>query len=467
MVLKEQVKHSIESAVLLSVVLLVNIFLKPDDPGFSEILCIPYIAAALFSAVYHGRPYGLANILIAAVAVTAHSIVNSNINRPDFQKNDLIILALSIVFIYIFGTIRETDRIKIKNIREHLKKTTKEYYRIKKLSSAQVEINRELEERVSGQRVSVATLYNQMHQLDSLNLSKSLDVLIETVRIFSEASSITIWTRSSSPGFLNCAAANKNDSDFDPSALLNIENSIEGWVFRNNRKVSVKMINNYESLRRMDTGKNIITMPIQLNKKVWGVLNIEEMPFVKYNSHTQRMLEIIINLAEPSLSRAVEHDRRIHQSDTDEDTNLPLFSQLYNELERYMQASANDRLQASLLIIEMQNFSVLSEKFPPSELKKLFMKLTDEILLASAGLAEFFMYKSDNQMAILLPGIDNDGASLLSLEILENVNSSKWLINGDEVFAEIIIGYSSLGENAVDTEGLLQHAENLLDIQKL
>jgi GGDEF domain-containing protein len=97
----------------------------------------------------------------------------------------------------------------------------------------------------------------------------------------------------------------------------------------------------------------------------------------------------------------------------------------------------------------------------------LFLKLIDEILLASSGLAEFFMYKEDNQMAVLIPGTDGDGASLLCLEILELINSTTWIIDNNEVLLEIVIGYSSLGDNAQDANGLTKHAEHLLEIQKI
>ena len=129
--------------------------------------------------------------------------------------------------------------------------------------------------------------------------------------------------------------------------MLNIENSIEGWVYRNNRIVSARIINNYENLKKMDTGRNLITLPIPLHKNIWGVLNIEDMPFVKYNQYTERMLEIIISLAEPALSRAVDHERQIQQSETDTDTNLPLFSQLYNLLNRYITSSTEDKAESA------------------------------------------------------------------------------------------------------------------------
>ena len=87
-----------------------------------------------------------------------------------FNSRSAIILSAATILVYIFGTIRETDRLKITKTREHLRKISKEHYRLKRISSAQLEINRELEERVSRQQATITTLYNQMHKMDSLNL---------------------------------------------------------------------------------------------------------------------------------------------------------------------------------------------------------------------------------------------------------------------------------------------------------
>ena len=317
------------------------------------------------------------------------------------------------------------------------------------------------------QRPTITTLYNQMHRMDSLNLGKSLDVLLETVELFTGASDITIWTQSQTPGFLHSPASQHRDRGFDSSELLSIENSIEGWVFRNNRMFSARMTTGVEHLKKLYTSRNIITIPIPINKKNWGVLNIEEMPFAKYNQYTEKLLEIIISLAEPAMTRAVEHDRQIQQSETDADTGLPLFSQLYNILERNAGTPGDGGCRMSLLLIEIENYHALCADSPPAEVKKLFLNLVDDILMATAGRAEFFMHKSDNQMAVLIPGLDNDGASLLCLEILEKVNMEAWRIDNRSVQIEIIIGFSSLGENASDADGLVSQAEHLLEIQKL
>jgi GGDEF domain-containing protein len=422
---------------------------------------------ALITAVIFSRRFGFFSILLAVLAAAGASFFNNNTIASFFHYNLIIIIAATSALVYIFGTIRVMDRTKTDQIKKRFRNVVKENYRLKRITSAQIEVNRELEERLTRQRFTISTLHNQMHRMDSLNLGKSLDILIETIVMFTEAEALTIWTQSTAAEFLHPAAAKHKDGAFDSSELLNIEGSIEGWVYRNNRSVSARMIDNYEHLKRMNTGRNLITMPIAFNKKVWGVLNIEEMPFVKYNQYTEKLLEIIISLSKPILSRAVDYEKQIQQSETDKDTGLPLFSQLYNMLNRYISASGEDDARISLLIIEMQNYYELIKQFPSKSIKGFFKDLINEIQLSASGMAEFFMHKDDSQMAVLIPGLDSDGASLICLEILEQINTTVWLVDSTEVFIEMIIGYASLGENAQDAEGLINHAEHLLELQKL
>ena len=438
----------------------------PSDPGFSGFLFYPYIICGLFTAVYFNRPCGFISIGLAAAAVAAKLIFfPPPVNN--FRFDFLPAAVVSLPLIYIFGTIRENDRRSLVKIRERLKLMVKMNYRLRKITSAQLEINRELEERVTRQRPTLTTLYNQIHRMDSLNLGKSLDLLIETVEMFTGATSVTVWSESTVVNFLQATASTNRDLASRQSDLVSVDDSIAGWVFRNNRMFSIRMAGNFDNLKELNRGHCIISCPIPINKKVWGVLSIEDMPFSKYNHYTEKLVEIIISLAEPALSRAAVHEKQIQQSETDSDTGFPLFSQLFGILDRNIESAEADSNRLSLLILEIANFNELCKKVSAAGVKKIFLNLTDDILMATAGMAEFFMHKSDNQMAVFVPGLDNDGSSLLCLEILEKVNASSWTVDEREINPEIIIGFSSLGDNASDADGLVQQAEHLLNIQKV
>ncbi len=455
-----------ETAAIIIIIAAVDFFIKFGGPGFSGLLFTPYIVASLICAVIYDRVSGFTALLISAAA----AFIQISINGEPFSDSITgyaFPAATGLVLIYIFGTLRANDRRKMQEIKNRHRELAAENQRLKSLSDAQFEITRELEQRISGQRVSLSSLYNQMHRMDSLNLNKSLDILLETVEMFTETTSASIWAPSNVPGFLSPAASRSKSGKIDNSEFLDMENSIEGWVFRNNRMVSVRMINNFEHLSKMDAGENIITLPISIQKKVWGVLNIEEMPFIKYNSYTEKILEIIISLAEPALARAVNYEKQSQQNEIDKTTGLPLFSQLYNMLEKYKPEAGEEPPKVSLLIVEIANYQQLFESFKKKKLWNVFTDFINEIQLLAAGMAEFFMFKSENQFAALIPGVSSDGASLLCLEILEMANNGLGEIDGRAVQPELLIGYATLGDNASDTEELIKEAEHILEIQKI
>ena len=52
--------------------------------------------------------------------------------------------------------------------------------------------------------------------------------------------------------------------------------------------------------------RNIITYPIIIANKTWGVINIEKMPFQKYNEYAETFIAIIIALSSSVLQKAID-----------------------------------------------------------------------------------------------------------------------------------------------------------------
>ncbi|MDC7125752.1 MAG: GAF domain-containing protein [Spirochaetales bacterium] len=465
--IKKIIARTLETLAISTSILILNIIVCPEDPGFIKLEITPYAMAAFFCSVFYSRKFGFLSLGLSTAGVVIYSF-SSKTNFQIYSSTIFaIVISSTVGMTYLLGTVKERDKIRLTKIQEKFKQLTKDNYWLKKVSDAQLVISRELEERISGQQTTITSLHEQMIKMDSLNLEKSLETLVETITLFTGATAITIWVKSKDLKHLTPVANHHIDDRFEPPKQLNIEECIEGWVFKNNRKVSARMITSHETLKKLDRGYNIISAPITLNKKVWGVLNIADMPFEKYNPYTERLLSIIINLAEPALTRAVEYNKQISENETDIDTHFPLFSQMNANLKRYIESSKYEDARISLLIIEISNFQNLLEEYPASEIRKLFIQLADDILTATAGIASFYMYKEDNQMAVLLPGTDNDGASLLCIDILKIMSSSNWIIGNNEISFETVIGYSSLGDSAQDANGLLKHAELILEMQKI
>jgi PleD family two-component response regulator len=226
------------------------------------------------------------------------------------------------------------------------------------------------------------------------------------------------------------------------------------------------MLLQYENLRRIDRGFNLITFPIEMGNSIWGVLNIEEMPFIKYNRYTERLLFIIISLMEPPLQKAIEYEDIVRKEEFDTVTGLPLFTSFYKMLTEDLKRKKTEQGTLSMMIIEIVNYPQIVNEFGKEKAHRFLPEIVDAVNDASGNTGHSFRYKEDNQLCFIFPNLDYDGASLYCLEILELLNAEGWVIERQPVMLEGIIGFSSYtGSQSADE--LIDSAENLLAMQKV
>jgi diguanylate cyclase (GGDEF)-like protein len=191
------------------------------------------------------------------------------------------------------------------------------------------------------------------------------------------------------------------------------------------------------------------------------------MPFAKYNSYTEKVVTMILALAAPALERAVEYEAVITQAEVHPVTGLPAFAQFFSLLNETLRRARQNRATLSVLILELTNFDTLSESYGRRNALQLISQLAGQMVILSRNKANIFHYKKDNQIVLLYPHLDYDGASLFSLEALNGINGNEWSLNEQAVYLEVMIGYASLSEEQVEAEELLQIAENILEMQKV
>ncbi len=450
----------------------INIYFH-NNPGFLQGVFNPYLIIALIISSYYGKYYGFISLFFSIFVITLLLPLalefffypgTWNIEYwLNLRDTGIMPFSFTIIGVYIFGIIR--DSIEAKLIKEYDRSVgmnTRKSALVKGLEA----VNRELETRVFRQSDSVSSLYTWIQRLYTLNLQVAIETILEIAQKFSGATKASIWEYHSESKDLKVVQT-MGWGEEEVNTIIPVENTIEGWVVRNNMVFTIRLLLQYENLSRMDTGRNIFTLPILAGRKMWGVLNIEEMPFPKYNLYTERLLAVILSLASPSLEKAIEFDSVIRQSETNAHTGLPSFSIFFSLLEKEINRMTIQKGTLSTVIIELVNFNNFSSKFGEKKAFILFSGIIEEAKTLSAHIAGSFHYKNDNQIVLLFPNMDFDGTSLFCLELLEAINNKNWVINEEEISLETIIGYSSLGDKNISANEMLKIAENLLEMQKI
>jgi len=453
----------------------VNLFFR-DNPGFFLASFNPYLLLALIVAAYYGKYYGLLSLLFSSAIIAGPLPWALNFFIPGswgpqywtaLRSLAPAPLAATLISVYILGLIRDAQTGRLAKAKERVRLFSRQKGELTKQKRILETINRELEQRVSRQQDSITALHSEMQQLYSVNLDKALETILSTVQRFSGASVLSIWEARPESKDLRMIANRGWEEGTSRPTVVSVENSMEGWVLRNNTVFSVKMLGQYENLRKMDRGVNIMTFPVTAGRKIWGVLNIADMPFSKYNLYTEKLVTMILALAAPALERAVEYEAVVTQAEVHPVTGLPAFAQFFSLLNETLQRARQNRETLSVLILELTNFDTLSESFGRENTLQLISQLAGQMVILSRNKAHIFHYKNENQIVLLYPNLDYDGASLFSLEALNGINENEWSANEQSVNLEVMVGYSSLSEEQMEAEGLLQIAENILEMQKV
>jgi polysaccharide biosynthesis protein PelD len=451
------------------VLFLINFFIFSDNPGFLSGPFNPYTALALIAAAYYGKFFGFITFLVTL------SLMMIPVSREsaliDYWKTlwqtQSISITIVLIGVYLLGMIRDSYTVRIKHYQNITRKEVMEKSKYKKEAEALAAVNNELEERVLRQTESVTSLYTQIKALHTQNLTETLNVLLKTVNKFSWAEKASIWRYDqSSLQLVMIANIGWQPDDYD-NTILDIDESIEGWSFRNNMIFSVRMLLEYDHLSKMDKKRNIFTFPINFSSSSWGILNIEEMPFTKYNLYVEKILSILVDLAAPEIERAVEYESIVTFEETNPFTNLPAYSQFYSMLEKTIAKASTGTHHFSVVLIELLNFSEIQGEFGEESTFKLILELLDKLNKLSKNKIDFFHYKENNQIAMYYPDIDYDGVSMFCLETLGIINNTAWKIYDRALVIDAILGYSSFGNQVIPVEELLSVAENLLEMQKV
>ncbi len=465
----------IEAASIALLTGVVNLFFT-DQPGFPHLYYTPYFLGSLLIAAVYGAGAGVLSLVFSCAVVAgalplALALIYDRALLNGYWHNLLrsasIPGPIALLFIYFIGVMRNASLSTEKKLKKRIEKLSKENWQLRQESDSLLTVNRELDERVSRQRESITSLYTQLQKLDTLDTNHALDALLETIQIFSGATRVSVWKYEERTDQLVLAANRGWVDSEEATTSLPLEGTIEGWVFRNNRSFSVRMTLQYDNLKKMDTGRNLITLPLSLQRKGWGVVNIGDMPFEKYSLYTERLLHIIIALAEHSIEEAVSHESIFRKEETDEDTGLPLFSQFYRMLEEETRRSGVRKGDFSVVLIDFTNYGDIVRDFSHREGKKLIGSIAAEIESLSEHRAHLFHYREESQLAIIYPNLDSDGVSLFCLETLEKINQDSWQVQDTPVNLEAVIGFSVFSGEKQSAEEVLEQAERLLEMQKL
>lgn len=445
------------------------------DPGLLDAVVNPYLLAALAAAAWRGWLPGYAALVAGAALAYAGLAIFPAASDPLAHPRLPALAVTAALGVLVFGLIHFAWS---RRLQQEAAECGRERQAAERQRTGLLAAASELERQVSGQRDSLAYLHSRWRELSSADVDRTLRVLLDTVSELTGADRCSLWQFDAEAGELTVRATVGWDADDRAERRLPVNGSIEGWVLRNDRLFSAKHLTRYDTLRRADRGAVIYAAPLRAGARAWGVIDVERLPFERFNAHTEHLLLLAAAVAAAPLEQAIAYEADLQPADRSPYTGYPLFAHLDRVLRAEVAARAADGGALSVILIRIGNYHRLvgdaSAVFGAGSggagsggagHGDLVIEAVFRAVREIAGAARCFHYKQDDQLAVVCPGLDFDGAALTALDLLSWAAGPSPPDGAGGARPELAVGYSSLARGVDDADALLRTAENLLSMQ--
>ncbi len=491
MILSFRAVHPLEIFVTFAIVSFLNFYYSGHDLLFTGFFFSPYTFFILLFSSFYGKKTGLVSVVIAVkvflVFFAVHEyeyLLGKNLFEKVYffisalqqvfvlnQKRDSLLIYLqkfvifNIFFAILIGEMRDYLGNIIRQLKEERKNLKERNRKIEKNIHALSLVNDEYQSRILGQEDSIMSVYSTLMEFRFMTVDKIIHNVLNAIAQFTGAKKISFWRYYGDHRNLELLASHGWDEQEMSKRELHPKYSLHGWVARNNSLFSMRMLLKYPSLKPKDKGDSIVTVPVIVYDQVWGIINIEVMPFLKYYKYSEQIITMTANFISPLLQHALQYEEITKNSQENANTGLFGFQDFENALGFSFDQARKLNNHLSLILVEIVAYADLEKKYGESATEKVIEDLSKYSHNLSQT-AIVYAYKNQSQFAILLPNLDYDGALLFCQNFQEYTKHKRYALGEDSVDIDIFFGFSSLSHNHRSYNDLIELSEKLLFLQK-
>jgi hypothetical protein len=290
---------------ILIILLAINFIWLSDDLGFTKISPHPFWFIVLPIAV----KYQLREALIAVIVASIAYMILSFVTYPDltpvqfFQFEHFKPVILFLIFGGFVGQIRTSQNQKLNTIMKNKRELDDKFKRLNKEFDELLAWKKELSERIARQSSTVTTLYEMAKKLNIFEINPLLQAALELVQrvIGAEKCSVFVFEKGNLVRRSQLGWQSEDEQKFS----LHLQSPIVRMALEHKKVVSLNIASKEELEQTQDV---MLACPLLVgeDKKIYGLLKVEELPFLKFNLESIRQFEIIANWVSHSITLANE-----------------------------------------------------------------------------------------------------------------------------------------------------------------
>lgn len=319
----------------------------------------------------------------------------------------------------------------------------------------QIELNLEKEKKLSqilslyeiSKDMSECMAFEDIFNIFSSTLKKSFRFRLSRLLLLNESKEIDSVYQISLGHRINKVAPDNFDKE-----LLDV-------LLATGKTVLISSQEDSEFSRRLSVIKNfetLISIPLFAEERISGILYIENMSRVYFENFMILAAQFGIQFQKVMLYRKVQ-EMSITDSLTEINTRRYFLERLGEEIRRSMRHKSN----LSFLMLDLDHFKEKNDKFGHL-VGDVILKEVSKILKCNLREIDVIGRYGGEEFAILLAGINRDGAFQVAERIRENIEKASFKAYDEIVSTTVSIGISVFPDDGVDSEALIESADKAL-----
>ncbi|HYB70893.1 MAG TPA: GAF domain-containing protein [Candidatus Bathyarchaeia archaeon] len=306
-VLRRPPAYLLELGAGLLLLAVVNILLRPGDPGFVTVQPHPALVLVALIAARHGLREGLVAGLVTAVLIGACIVLRFDSFRWSEMRN-LQQFATPLLLVgtaFGLGALRESHRRHGQELERRVEALEHELADQAVRFMAATEAKHELERRVADETASLSSLAAAARAMETLDPDRLYPAITTTVRRFLQADACQCYVLEG--GLLRLRAA---EGAAPERADLPPEEGLVGLAIRQGRPASIRDYTLIASLDDLHRAEMLMAAPIVgASGTLLGCITVTALPFLKLTSASLDRLATVADWGARALENARAHEQ--------------------------------------------------------------------------------------------------------------------------------------------------------------
>jgi len=463
--MRKKIDIFIEMIAFIALIMLINFMVMRSDMGFHKVNPNPLWIVIIMVAARYGTGWGaLSALMVSSIYLLTLPWNSAGLTSQLYARTPGVILFFIIAF--ILGETCNSLKKYVKAAEEESARKKNEVKGLTEKYTALEHVKKELETKVLGHHLTISSLYETARRLSQLQLEEVYPAVLETVKEYIEADKCSLYMLDNDRlglksylGYETPETPPKTIAVEGNTLWRNIQNA-EVFTMREQLQASGEPQKNVTKNQL----PSIVCCPVKFGTgNVIGMVNIEQLSFVKFHDASINLFSIISEWASRSIETAMRYKDAEKMRINDPLFDINSYKYFQKRMEEELQNAKRYTTVFSLLLVRIEGISLLS--------KDHYEEILGSLVRAFSGIfrkVDLICHFSDEEtLAVILPFTPAEGTLIVKervkKELLQFYTLWHEVLTKEASDTRILLGVNTYRQDQEDADAFINIALEVME----